>query len=311
MRGFSPRIPVFPALAVALQLLTLPAAQAASLPEADPPVRIDVPSDDGSFPGPALDTGSEERVSDWRDIGLTASYVARRLAHPTAGELMTYSSLFFGALYLQQNKYEFAGEFVERRSVQSNEASGRVRILGGAFLPMAAVSTWMIGRLSGSSRTAEAGLMLTESIAFTFVATEVGQYVLAEERPFQGGQMHYFRPGGHGVSGHTSVAAAVAVPLDRLFLRFKPGDGGWTKAFKLLGKGLVYAAPLAVGWSRMNDNVHFAWNVEMGMGVGLVMGDLVSEAHGLGRRGDGVRPWSVAPITSDTGAPGLSFTWTH
>ena len=80
---------------------------------------------------------------------------------------------------------------------------------------------------------------------------------------------------------------------------------------KYFGKTVVYAAPVATGWSRLNDNKHYAWNVLLGLGTGFMVGEFVSSAHGLDGKDDGDRSWSVVPITDDHGAPGLAFRWTR
>ena len=186
--------------------------------------------------------------------------------------------------------------------------------------PNASLSPKRKSRSNASRRLLErarrAGLLLSESALFTAVATEIGQFVLAERRPEEGGSLRFFAGGGHGISGHTSIVASMSVPLDRLFLQIGPDDGAWSKTGKLLGKGVVYSLPVLTGWSRINDDKHFAWNVLLGLGTGFLIGDFVSSAHGLdGHDGlggnDRPRNWSVVPIISDRGDPGLGLRWTR
>lgn len=253
------------------------------------------------------DTGeAPENPTDWQDLKLTAHALLGHVIHPDARDVGNGLFLLAGAGYLSSQKWGFAGEFREVRNPESNETATRVRPLGEAIVPVAVLSTYLIGRWSGSDTVRRNGLILGESALFTYMATEIGQFVFAEQRPFQGGQLHYFRTGGHGISGHTSIVAAMSVPLDRMFFRFRPGDSGAKKTFKVIGKSLVYMAPVAVGWSRMNDDVHFAWNVFMGLGTGWTVGNWVSDAHGMQGRGwlHGIQ---LAPITSDQGAPGLAL----
>lgn len=246
--------------------------------------------------------------SDWADIRNTFREIRFRIAHPTLREGLAYAGLTLGALYLERNKLGIAGEIQEDRTPRGNSFSSKVRPLGEAFIPVAALATYGVGRMTGSESTRRVGLILSESAAFTALATEVGQFVLSEDRPAQGGRLRFFRYGGHGISGHTSIIASVAVPLDRLFFRIEPDDNGWLKAAKLAGKGVVYGLPVLTGWSRVNDNKHFAWNSLLGLGTGFMVGGFVSSAHGLDR-GDRTRSWSLVPISDDHGSPGLALRW--
>ena len=264
--------------------------------------------DDSSGSG---ESGFGDPVSDWHDLVLTTKALGSRLSHPTRRDFVSYAVLAIGAAQLQNRKFDIAGEFRQKRNGRANRFSSAVRPLGESVVPAVALSTYLIGRLAGSQSVRSAGLILSESALFTFAATEVGQYVLAEKRPYQGGQMRFFAPGGHGVSGHTSILASMVAPLDRMYLRFSPSDSGWRRTFKVLGKGLLYGAPAVVGWSRMNDDLHFAWNVFLGYGTGYLVGSFVADAHGLDWKERTDRPWSLVPITGDRGAPGLAFKWSR
>jgi len=285
--------------------VAVPSAASADVPAGDrwhapvPPFHGDLTSAD-DHPG-----------SDWQDIRLTARSIGHRLLHPTRKDGLTYAGLVLGALYLERKKFDLAGETQEQRSEETNDLSVRVRPMGEALVPLAALSTYFIGRMSGSESTRRAGLILSESAAFTVVATEIGQYLLSEQRPDEGGKLTFFSGGGHGVSGHTSIIASMSVPLDRMLFTIQPDDGGWARFGKYVGKAAVYAAPVATGWSRMNDNKHFAWNILLGLGTGYMMGEFVASAHGLNGRHSDERSWSVVPITDDHGAPGIAFRWAH
>ncbi len=241
---------------------------------------------------------------------MTAKRITFHAFHPTRSEGLAYARVALGTIYLENNKFDLAGEAQEGRNEETNELAARIRPFGEAIIPIAALSTYVIGRLSGSESTRRAGLILSESALFTAVATEIGQFVLSEQRPDEGGKLRFFAGGGHGISGHTSIVASMSVPLDRLFFRIDPDDGAWKKTGKSLGKGFVYSLPVLTGWSRINDDKHFAWNVLLGLGTGFLIGDFVSSAHGLEGR-ERPRNWSVVPITGDRGAPGLGLRWTH
>jgi len=296
-------------IGAAVLLSTLSIAHADS---ADPDPRTDAFHErlagapaSASFPIPGA------RTSDWRDIKLTFRSVGSRLLHPRTSDWIAWSILATGGYALERNKRALAGEVQEQRDAERDEASSAFRPLGEAFIPVAVVSTYFIGRFSGSESTRRDGLILSEAAALTVVATSIGQFVFSEQRPADGGKLSFFRLGGHGVSGHTSIMASVAVPLDRLFFRIHPEDGGFKRMGKILGKIAVYSAPALVGWSRMNDNKHYAWNVFLGMGTGYLMGNYVADAHGLGAEGRfrASSDWGFVPISSDRGAPGLAFRW--
>lgn len=250
-----------------------------------------------------------ERVSDWQDVRATFREIRFHLAHPTLNEGISYAGIALSAFYLEQNKYSLSSEFQEDRSNRSDAVSSRFRPLGETIVPIAALTTYAIGRFSSSDKTRRAGLILSESVLFTVFATEIGQFVLSEQRPDEGGKLRFCSYGGHGVSGHTSIIASMSVPLDRLFFQIAPDDGRWMKAAKYFGKGVVYAAPVMTGWSRINDNKHYAWNTVLGFGTGYMIGSFVSTAHGLKGGDHRERNWNVVPISDDHGAPGLALRW--
>lgn len=248
--------------------------------------------------------------SDWEDFRLTARHLGRRIAHPSARDLMLFTGIAASSAWLQHSKLEMATDAQELRTPQRDRFAGAVRPLGEAAVPVAVLSTWLIGKMTGHDRMRQAGLILTESATFTVAATELLQFVFSEERPADGGDLHYFRGGGHGVSGHTSIVASLSVPLDRMFFRLKPGEPGGVRFGKILGKTLVYAAPIATGWSRVNDDKHYAWNVVAGLGVGFMMGDFVMSAHEPSDDDIPARSWRIVPLTGDRGGVGVGVAWT-
>lgn len=253
----------------------------------------------------------ESDRSDWDDLRFTTREIGFRFTHPRMRDAFVLLGLTVGAIALERNKQELLRQEQEGRTPALDRFAGTVRPLGEAILPAAALSTYLVGRFSGSASTRRTGLILMESMAFTVVATESLQYVLAEQRPLDGGELRWFQPGGHGVSGHTSIVASCAVPLDRLFFRFEPSDGGFERFGKIVGKAVVYGAPVATGWSRLNDNKHYAWNVLLGLGVGYTIGGFVADAHDPARerRASGSRDWSITPILGDRDQVGLAVTW--
>ncbi|MGH9869086.1 MAG: phosphatase PAP2 family protein [Candidatus Polarisedimenticolia bacterium] len=257
--------------------------------------------------------GYSEPFSDWDDIRLTALSVKNRITHPRFRDLMVFLALAGSSAYLERNKTELANGTQALRSPNRDRFSSAVRPLGEAVVPAAALSAYLIGRMTGSERTRHTGLILAESAAFTFATTELLQYVFAEQRPGDGGELRYLQGGGHGISGHTSIVASMAVPMDRLFFRLDRSDSGALRFGKVVGKVLVYGAPVATGWSRMNDDKHYAWNVVLGLGVGYLMGDFVMGAHepDAGTPAARGRDWTIVPITGDRGGAGLAVRWSR
>jgi membrane-associated phospholipid phosphatase len=251
--------------------------------------------------------------SDWADVLHTGRQIWFRATHPTPRQAWLFGGLAAASIQLERTKMDLQGEAQEARGSHSDRLSSTLRPLGEAIVPIAALSTYFIGRWAGSDRTRRAGLILAESAAFTALTTEVGQYVLSEQRPGDGGDLRFFHPGGHGISGHTSIIASMAVPLDRLFFRVHPDDGRWERFGKYAGKGLVYALPVATGWSRVNDDKHYAWNVLLGLGVGYTVGSFVTSAHEApdDRAAEGGRSWDVVPITDGERGLGLGVRWVH
>ncbi|MFH0810291.1 MAG: phosphatase PAP2 family protein [Pseudomonadota bacterium] len=159
------------------------------------------------------------------------------------------------------------------------------------------------GILTGSSRERETGIMVAETYAYTLAFTSLGQCMLAEDRPCEGGAQHYLKGIGHGISGHAAAAACLAGPLNRQYLQLSASDGGFSTAAKLCGKAVLYGAPVLVGLSRVNDDQHYLWNVIAGWAVGYTMGELIPNAREAHRKG---RSWWVTPVT-DGRAVGLAL----
>ncbi len=99
--------------------------------------------------------------------------------------------------------------------------------------------------------------------AWCWLLTDAGQFVLAERRPIEGGQMHFFALGGHGVSGHAAATALLAYPVRDVLLRSaRPHARRFAMVF-------LAAWAVIVGWSRVWLGMHHAWNVLLGLGLGI------------------------------------------
>ncbi len=193
--------------------------------------------------------------------------------------------------------------------VESDEFYTHYEFLGGRrTIPALSGAFVLGGLLLGSQREVETGLMLIESLVFTAAVTGLGQLVLAEERPYEGGELRFFHTHGHGVSGHSSVSASMVIPLDRQYLGIRNEDGKATRTVKYLGKGFLYSAPVMVGISRVRSNRHYLWNVILGLGIGYSVGKVVADVHGrsVGAEEAKTRSWRL--LTGTNGAI-LSFGW--
>jgi membrane-associated phospholipid phosphatase len=144
-----------------------------------------------------------------------------------------------------------------------------------------------------SPREVETGVMLLESYAFTGLFTVVSQFILAEERPGGGGSMRFFKTDGHGVSGHSSLAASLVGPLSHQYLKRNEGDGKFQVVGKELARITLWTLPFLTGVSRIENNEHYAWNVLLGLSIGYGTGVLIARSHEIARQEAGDREWCL------------------
>ncbi len=172
------------------------------------------------------------------------------------------------------------GDSEEIRFVESHAFSSHFEFLGDRWTVPAVTGAFMLGGLiGGSQREVETALMLTQSLLFTGLVTLSGQFVLAEERPYNGGELDFFRLDGHGISGHSALASLIVGPLDSQYLRIDGNDSATLKTMKYLGKGALYTSPVLTGMSRIQSNRHYLWNVVLGLAAGYSVGTLVADVH--------------------------------
>jgi membrane-associated phospholipid phosphatase len=128
------------------------------------------------------------------------------------------------------------------------------------------IALLLVGRATRKDALLATALVLGVAGAWCFLLTYAGQFVLAEQRPIDGGQMRWFALDGHGVSGHAAATALLALPVRHVLLR----------RFRPLVRNLVAAALLVwagvVAWSRVWMGMHHAWNVIAGLALGLWTG---------------------------------------
>jgi undecaprenyl-diphosphatase len=109
----------------------------------------------------------------------------------------------------------------------------------------------------------QATLVLAVAGLWALLLVDAGQFVLAEQRPLEGGAMRFLAPGGHGVSGHAAATALLVLPVRDVWLRRATPLSRHVAAASLS----VWAA--VVGWSRVWLGMHFAWNVLAGVAIGF------------------------------------------
>jgi membrane-associated phospholipid phosphatase len=112
-----------------------------------------------------------------------------------------------------------------------------------------------------------------------FALTQLGQLVLAEARPIEGGAMHWLARGGHGVSGHASAAGMLYSPIRRVLAR------DLRAADRQLVTAALAAWAVIIAWSRMWMGMHYLWNVMLGLALGFFTGSSVVRVHLQGMRG--------------------------
>ncbi len=173
----------------------------------------------------------------------------------------------------------------------------RFEFLGDRWTLPALSGMFVLGGIFGQSqREVETGLMMVQSIFYTAAVTGMGQFILAEDRPYEGGELRFLQMHGHGISGHSSLAASMVKPLDSQYLRVQEGDSGALVTVKYLGKALLYASPVMVGASRVRSNRHYLWNVVLGVSVGYSVGNVVADVHERERDGSSAkRTWRLTP----------------
>lgn len=125
---------------------------------------------------------------------------------------------------------------------------------------------YVLGRRARGSALSRFALALAAGGLWCWLLTIAGQWLLAEQRPSEGGAMRFFATGGHGVSGHASAAALLYSPVLELLAEPWGPSGRRTARIGLVGwAGLV-------GWSRVWLGRHFLWNVALGFAIGSFTG---------------------------------------
>ena len=187
-----------------------------------------------------------------------------------------------GAFYLQTRKEHIRVKTQKIELPFPTQTLKHAEALGTRwFLPQAAGVLYGTGFLTSLPPLRHAGLLLAESYLLTLATVGLGQMVLAEDRPKDGGEMKYFKmtDAGHGISGHAALSASLSGPLNAVFLQVTPDDSVLTHSLKYFGRAIVYGAPLLTAWHRIHYDKHYLWNVLLGSSLGYSMGEMVGGAY--------------------------------
>lgn len=145
------------------------------------------------------------------------------------------------------------------------------RFFDGTWVALLAIALVAFGVAKKTARARETGITLGVAGVWCLLFTKLGQFVFAEARPNEGGAMHFFASGGHGVSGHASASTVLFFPL------LDSVRGASPDVRVAIALALV-AWALFVGATRVWLDQHFVWNVLAGYSVGAVAGWLACEA---------------------------------
>ena len=304
----------FAAGCVALLLGTPSPGRAEADPESGPPAGLHLPdiSPGGSGEIPPVPETMSLRA-DAEQFGYTSRFLFRRLFNPShrAATWWSLGGLLGASAVLEHNKNGLQSNLLEHSNEETDEVFATSKILGNAgIVPGIGMLLFLQGKIFSQPQVHETGLMVLESALYTAIFTEAGRFILAEQRPDEGGDMKFFQSSGHGISGHASIAASIAAPLSRGLFGIDPDDGRWSRFGKRFGTGVAYSLPVLTGLSRIEDNRHYAWNVALGLTLGFAVGNTVADAHDEAAevRTSRWRPDSVGPLFSDQGR-GLALRW--
>ena len=209
----------------------------------------------------------------------------------------TWTTVFAAAALMHSKKEHIREKIQENTTGSTHDISKAVKSLGNiGVIPSIAAAFCLYGLPSNNVKSKETAFMIIESFCYSGALALLGRYIFAEDRPNRGGEMHYFKTGGHGISGHAALASSIAGPLNRQYLQIEDLDSSSMKFMKYLGKTAVYGYPFLTGLSRLHDDKHYSWNVLLGFAIGYTIGELVADAHS--KRPE-VKDISINPFIDD------------
>ncbi|UCH81026.1 MAG: phosphatase PAP2 family protein [Nitrospiraceae bacterium] len=185
--------------------------------------------------------------------------------------------------WIQDNRHDDLSEFANR--------FGGKNIVPPLFLLYAA------GYVSKNIKAQRTALLTIENVVITGIFTQLMKFSFHRHRPNSGDPPDVWDgPGFENdnlsfPSGHTSLAFSIATPIA-------------TEYNNVIVPPLAYGLASLVGWSRMNDNKHWASDVFMGAALGYFTGKAVCQLNSP----DGDPRLSIQPVLfQDRSAVMLSY----
>ena len=183
-----------------------------------------------------------------------------------------------GLLYVWRD--EIRSEVQEHRTRSRDEFFQDARLTGkGVFVPALASVLAALGAARDSSREKQTALLLAESFAASAVYSAIGSFVLAAERPQEGESVRFLDTQGHGVSLDAALSASMIAPLERAYLRPRPGERPAARFWRRSGRALLYLAPALVAYQRLNQDKHWAPDAALGYATGLLSGRVLCSGY--------------------------------
>ncbi len=151
---------------------------------------------------------------------------------------------------------------------------------------------YAVGHVTKNNKVKRTALITIENVVITGVFTQVMKYSFQRHRPRTGDSYDSWDgPGGGGdhlafPSGHTSLAFSIATPIAT---EYKDN---------IIVPPLAYGLASLVGWSRMNDNAHWASDVFMGASLGYFTGKAICKLH----EDDQYSRFSIQPVIDQSGS---------
>jgi hypothetical protein len=242
----------------------------------------------GPFDEPALESEVETPYG-FGQLKADVKFLLTKPAHLDKSERLQVLGTALVTAGLYATRHDIRDEVQEHRTESRDQFLQNVRTMGkGAFAPSLALIFWSASFGTKSPREKETAFLLLESAGFSALASGVGQFVIASERPEDGAEVRYFQLGGHGVSTDAALAASVVPPLRNQYLRFEPDDGPWMRLWKGTATTLLYSGAALTAYQRMNQDKHWAPDAFLGLMTGLSVGETLCQSHGKGKR-SGIR----------------------
>lgn len=177
--------------------------------------------------------------------------------------------------WIQDNRHDDVSEFAEH-------FGDRKKVVPSLVI------FYALGYAAKNIKAQRTALLTIENVVITAIFTEILKHSFQRHRPNTGDSFDTFDGPSFSSnhesfpSGHTSLAFSVATPIAT---EYKDN---------ILIPPLAYGLASLVGWSRMNDNKHWASDVFVGASLGYFTGKAVCKLN----RQDGDSKLSIQPVVS-------------